>query len=94
VLKTGASPPWVLDDTAIDVSGVASSLTPVSAAGWVSDEGLAELAEACTFFFEPGLQLIELFEVRRCPPIGADAASRAPGSVPGVGLGGGVASLA
>jgi len=54
----------VLDDTAVDVSGAASSLTPVSAAGWVSDQGLAELAEACAFFFEPGLQLIELLEVR------------------------------
>ena len=45
----------VLDDTAVDVSGAASSLTPVSAAGWVSDQGLAELAEACAFFFESGL---------------------------------------
>jgi len=53
----------VLDDTTIDVSSAASSLTPVSAAGWVSDQGLAELAEACAFFFEPGLQLIELLEV-------------------------------
>jgi hypothetical protein len=58
----------VLDDTAIDVSGTASSFTPVSAAGWVSDEGLAELAEACTFLFEPGLQFIELFEVRAMSP--------------------------
>jgi len=48
----------------VDVSGTASSLTPVSAAGWVSDQGLAELVEACAFFFEPGLQLIELLEVR------------------------------
>jgi len=54
----------VLDDTAVDVSGAASSLTPVSAAGWVSDQGFAELAEAYAFFFEPGLLLIELFEVR------------------------------
>jgi hypothetical protein len=54
----------VLDNTAVDVTGAASSLTPVSAAGWVSDQGLAELAEACAFFFEPGLQLIELLEVR------------------------------
>jgi len=54
----------VLNDTAVDVTGAASSLTPVSVAGWVSDQGLAELAEACAFFFEPGLQLIELFEVR------------------------------
>jgi hypothetical protein len=60
----------VLDDTAVDVSGAASSLTPVSVAGWVSDEGLAELAEACTFFFEPGLQLIELFKVRAMSPRG------------------------
>jgi len=44
--------------------GAASSLTPVSPAGWVSDQGLAELAEACTFFFVSGLQLIELLEVR------------------------------
>ena len=54
----------VLNDTAVDVSGAASSLTPVSAAGWVSDQGLAELAEACAFFLEPGLQLIELLKVR------------------------------
>jgi len=33
-------------------------------AGWVSDQGLVELAEACALFFEPGLQLIELLEVR------------------------------
>jgi len=45
----------VLDDTAVDISGAASSLTPVSAAGRVSDQGLAELAEACAFFFESGL---------------------------------------
>jgi len=54
----------VLDDTAVDVSGAASSLTPVSATGWVSDQGLAELAETCAFFLEPGLQLLELLEVR------------------------------
>ena len=54
----------VLDDTTVDVTGVASSLTPVSAAGWVSDQGFAELAEACAFFFKSGLQLIELLEVR------------------------------
>jgi hypothetical protein len=60
----------VLDNTAVDVTGAASSLTPVSAAGWVSDQGFAELAEACAFFFEPSLQLIELFEVRAVPPNG------------------------
>jgi len=48
----------------VDVSGAASSLTPISVAGWVSNQGLAELAEACAFLFEPGLQLIELLEVR------------------------------
>jgi len=48
----------------VDISGAASGLAPVSAAGWVSDQGLAELAETCAFFFERGLQLIELFEVR------------------------------
>ena len=58
----------VLDNTAVDVTGAASSHTPVSAAGWVSDEGLAELVEACTFLFEPGLQFIELFEVRVMSP--------------------------
>jgi len=30
----------------------------------VSDQGFAKLVEACAFFFEPGLQLIELLEVR------------------------------
>jgi len=54
----------VLDNTAVDVARAASSLTPVSAVGWVSDQGLVELAEACAFFFESGLQLIELLEVR------------------------------
>ena len=54
----------VLYDTAVHVSGAASSLTPVPAAGRVSDQGLAESAEACAFFFEPGLQLVELLEVR------------------------------
>ena len=53
----------VLDDTLVDVSGAASSHTPVSVAGRVSDQGLTELAEACAFFFESGLQLIELLEV-------------------------------
>ena len=42
--------PCVLDDTTVDVSGAASSLTPVSVAGWVSDQGLVELAEACALF--------------------------------------------
>jgi len=28
------------------------------------DQGLAELAEAYTFFFKPSLQLVELLEVR------------------------------
>jgi len=61
----------VLDDTAVDVSGTAPSLTPISVAGWVSDQGLAELVEACAFFFEPGLQLIELFEVRAMSSCGS-----------------------
>jgi len=56
--------PCVLDDTTVDVSGAASSLTSVSAASRVSDQGFAELAEAYAFFFKPGLQLIELLEVR------------------------------
>jgi hypothetical protein len=47
--------PFIFDDTAVDVSGAASGLTPISAARWVSDQGLAKLAEACAFFFEPGL---------------------------------------
>jgi len=60
----------VLDDTAVDVSSSASSLAPVPAAGWISDQGLVELAEACAFFFEPGLQLIELLEVRAVSSLG------------------------
>jgi len=48
----------------VDVSGSASSFTPVPAAGCVSDQGFVELAEARVFFFEPGLQLIELLEVK------------------------------
>jgi len=54
----------VFNDTAVDVTGAVSSLAPVSATSRVSDQGLAELAEACAFFFKPGLQLIELHEVR------------------------------
>jgi len=54
----------VLDNTAVDVTGAASSFTPVSAASQVSNQGFAELVEACALLFEPGLQLIELFEVR------------------------------
>jgi len=60
----------VLDDTTVDVSGAASSLTPVSTVGRVSDQGLTELVEACAFFFESGLQLIELLEVRAMSPYG------------------------
>jgi len=60
----GIVTPFVLDDVAVDVPGAAPSLTPVPAAGWVLDQGLAELAETYTLFFEPGLQLVELFEVR------------------------------
>jgi len=40
----------------IDVPSAVSSLAPL--------QGLAELAEAYALFFEPGLQLIELLEVR------------------------------
>jgi len=54
----------VLDNTAVDVTGAASSLTSVSTAGRVSEQGFTKLAEACAFFFEPGLQLSELLEVR------------------------------
>jgi len=68
----------VLDNAAVDVAGAASSSTPVSATGRVSDQGFTELMEACAFFFEPGLQLIELLEVRavsscggRCYPPGS-----------------------
>jgi len=56
--------PCILDDATVDVSGAASSFTSVSAASRVSDQGFAELAEVCAFFFEPSLQLIELLEVR------------------------------
>jgi len=56
--------PCILDDSAVDVSGAASSFASISAASRVSDHGFAELAEACALFFEPGLQLIELLEVR------------------------------
>jgi len=59
--------PFVLDDTAVDVSGVVSSLTPVSTTGWVLGQGLVEFVEACALFFEPGLQFIELLEVRAPP---------------------------
>jgi len=61
----------VLDNTAVDVTGAASSLTSVSATGRVTDQGFAELAEACAFFFEPGLQLTELLEVRAVSSYGA-----------------------
>jgi hypothetical protein len=54
----------VLDDTAVDVTGAASSLAPIPAAQGISNQGLTELSEACAFFFEPGLQLVELHEVR------------------------------
>ena len=60
----------VLNNAAVDVSGAASSLTSVSAAGRVSNQGFAELSEACTFFFESGLQLIDLLEVRAMSPCG------------------------
>jgi len=33
-------------------------------AGWVLDQGLAELAEAYALFLEPGFRLVELLEVR------------------------------
>ena len=65
VLKTGGVvTPFVLDDAAVDVPSAAPSLTPVPVAGWVLDQGLAELAEAYALFLEPGLQLVELLEVR------------------------------
>jgi hypothetical protein len=71
--------PLVLSNTTVDVTGATSIFTPVSAACRVSDQGLAELAEACAFFFEPGLQLVELHEVRamssnggRCYPTGSE----------------------
>ena len=54
----------VRNNATVDVSGATSGFAPVSAGGRLSDQGLAELAEACAFFFEPGLQLIELLEVR------------------------------
>jgi len=67
---------------AVDVTGAASSLAPISAARWVSNQGLTELSEACAFFFESGLQLVELREVRvmssnggRCYPSGAEIGS-------------------
>ena len=87
----GVVTPFVLDDAAVDVPGAASSLAPIPATGRVLDQGLAELAEAYALFFEPGLQLVELLEVRALPSYGADAAPRAPGWVLGVVLGGGVA---
>jgi hypothetical protein len=72
----------VLDNATVDITGATSGFTPVSAAGRLSDQGLAELAEACAFFFEPGLQLIELCEVRvvspsggRCYPTGSGIGS-------------------
>jgi len=65
VLKTGGVvTPFVLDDTAVEVPGTASSLAPVPAGGLVLDQGLTELVEAYTLFFESGLQLVELLEVR------------------------------
>jgi len=54
----------VLDDAAVDIPGAASSLASVPTGGLVLDQRLAELAEAYALFFEPGLQLIELLEVR------------------------------
>jgi len=60
----------VLYDTVVHVSGATSSLAPVPAAGRFPDQSLTELAEACAFFLEPGLQLIELLEVRAVPSYG------------------------
>jgi len=60
----GVVTPFVLDDAAVDVPGAASSLAPVPAAGRVLDQDLAELAETYALFFEPGLHLVELLEVR------------------------------
>jgi len=60
----GVVTPFVLDDAAVNVPGATSSLAPIPATGRVLDQGLAELAEAYALFFEPGLQLIELLEVR------------------------------
>jgi len=60
----GSVSPFVLDDAAVDVPGVASSLASVPSGRLVLDQGLAELAEAYVLFFEPGLQLIELLEVK------------------------------
>jgi len=45
----------VRNDATVDVTGATSGFTPISVAGRLSDQGLAELAEACAFFFEPGL---------------------------------------
>ena len=56
---------------AVDVPGAASGLAPVPATGRVLDQGLAELAEAYALFFEPGLQLIELLEVRALSSYGS-----------------------
>jgi len=55
--------PFVLDDMAIDVPGVASSLVPVPAGGLVLDQGLVKVAEAYVLFLESGLQHVELLEV-------------------------------
>jgi hypothetical protein len=60
----GVVTPFVFDNAAIDVPGAASSLAPVPAAGLVLDQGFTDLAEAYVLFFEPGLQLVELLEVR------------------------------
>jgi len=60
----GVVTPFVLDDTAVNVPGAASGLAPIPTTGRVLDQGLAELAEAFALFFVPGLQLIELLEVR------------------------------
>jgi len=54
----------VYNNATVDVTGATSGFTPVSAAGRLSDQGLAELTAACALFFKPGLQLIELCEVR------------------------------
>jgi len=60
----GSVSPFVLDDAAVDVPGAASSLASVPSGRLVLDQGFAELVETYTLFFEPGLQLIELLEVR------------------------------
>jgi len=66
----GVVTPFVLDDAAVDIPGATSSLAPVPAARLVLDQGLAELVEAYALFFEPGLQLVELLEVRALPSCG------------------------